>query len=59
MLQSARQLLDKYGQKGLRSLDSIPLASAISLRQEAQLFKTSDTLLNDFFLAENLPVTMP
>lgn len=59
LLQLAQQLLDTYGQRGLRSLDAIQLASAVSLRQEVQLFKTADTLLHSFFIAESLPVAIP
>lgn len=58
LLQLAGQLLDKYGTKGLRSLDSIQLASPVSIRDDVQLFKTADTLLNDFFIAESLPITV-
>ena len=54
----SRQLLDKYGQSGLRSLDSIQLASAILVQQEVQLFKTADVLLNALFVAEALPVSI-
>ena len=59
MIQAAQRLLDKYGQQGLRSLDAIQLASAVSLRQEVQLFKTADALLHSFFIAESLPVAIP
>ena len=58
LLQLARQLLDKYGQSGLRSLDTIQLASAVSVQQEVQLFKTADDLLNTLFIAESLPVSI-
>jgi predicted nucleic acid-binding protein len=46
LLELSRQLLDKYGQRGLRSLDSIQLASAITVKANVQLFKTADDLLN-------------
>lgn len=57
-LQLSRQLLDKYGQSGLRSLDTIQLASAITVQEEVQLFKTADALLNTLFIAETLPVSI-
>ncbi len=56
LLQLARQLLDKYGERGLRSLDAIQLASAVIVQQEVQLFKTADVLLSTLFVAEALPV---
>lgn len=55
---SARNLITKYGTKGLRTLDSIQLASAIAVKNIADLFLTSDTLLKDFFISENLPVKL-
>ena len=58
LLKLSRQLLDKYGQRGLRSLDAIQLASAISIKHDVQLFKTADDLLNTFFIAEALPVSI-
>ena len=58
LLELSRQLLDKYGQRGLRSLDAIQLASAISIKHDVQLFKTADNLLNTFFIAEALPVSI-
>ncbi|AUD04507.1 type II toxin-antitoxin system VapC family toxin [Spirosoma pollinicola] len=58
LLKLSRQLLDKYGQRGLRSLDAIQLASAISIKHDVQLFKTADDLLNTFFIVESLPVSI-
>ncbi|RZM01884.1 MAG: hypothetical protein EOO88_57545 [Pedobacter sp.] len=58
LLNLSRQLLDKYGHRGLRSLDAIQLASAIGLKHDVQLFKTADDLLNTFFIAEALPVSI-
>lgn len=54
--ESASHLLMKYGNTGLRTLDSIQLASALSFRGEESLFLTSDKLLNRFFREENLNV---
>lgn len=58
LLLLASQLLDKYGQQGLRTLDSIQLASAVSLRNDVHIFKTADTLLHEFFTQEALPVSL-
>ncbi|GAB2527314.1 type II toxin-antitoxin system VapC family toxin [Spirosoma aerophilum] len=58
LLELSRQLLDKYGQRGLRSLDSLQLASAITVKANVQLFKTADDLLNTFFTAETLPISI-
>ena len=52
----AKGLIHKYGMQGLRTLDSIQLATAISLKNECELFITSDKLLNSFFKQEALPV---
>jgi len=52
----AKDLIDKYGKQGLRTLDSIQLATAISLKSECELFITTDKLLHNFFLQESLPV---
>jgi predicted nucleic acid-binding protein len=51
----AATLLAKYGAKGLRTLDSIQLSTATSLRGQCDIFITSDKLLNNLFEEENLP----
>lgn len=56
IIEQARKLLTKYGNKGLRTLDSIQLSSAMILGDEVELFVTSDTLLKSFFEEERLPV---
>jgi hypothetical protein len=56
LLQLASQLIDKHGLNGLRSLDALQLASAVTARTEVTLYKTADRLLNDLFKAEGLPV---
>ena len=56
IMAQARSLIDKYGRQGLRTLDSIQLATAVSLIDECQLFVTSDKLLHSFFQQEHLPV---
>ena len=53
---SAIMLLNKYGSKeGLRTLDSIQLATAITLKLVVKLFKTSDKILLKLFELEKLP----
>ena len=52
----AKELTDIYGKQGLRTLDSIQLATAISLKNECGLFITTDKLLHSFFQQESLPV---
>lgn len=56
LLQTASQLIDKHGLNGLRSLDALQLASAVTARERVTLYKTADRLLNDLFKAERLPV---
>ncbi|WP_250630091.1 type II toxin-antitoxin system VapC family toxin [Rhodoflexus caldus] len=56
IIENAWALLKKYGHQGLRTLDSIQLATAISLRQEVTVNKTFDTLLEQLFVSENLPI---
>lgn len=45
----AEQLLDKYGKSGLRSLDSLQLASAVHNRKDIDLFEASDDKLKGLF----------
>ena len=52
--EQAGNLITKYGKQGLRTLDSIQLATALSLKNHASLFITSDKLLKDFFGKESL-----
>lgn len=54
---TANSLLKQYGPQGLRTLDALQLSAAISLRGQANLFKSADKLLESFFVAENLPVS--
>lgn len=55
IIEQARILTTKYGEKGLRTLDSIQLSSAITLRMEVKFFVTSDNLLKLLFQEEGLP----
>lgn len=54
VIEQARNLIIKYGALGLRSLDSIQLATAVSLQNKASLFVTTDKLLNAFLKQESL-----
>jgi predicted nucleic acid-binding protein len=56
IIEQARYLLSKHGREGLRTLDSIQLATSIMLKERIDLFKTTDNLLNKFYLAEGLPI---
>jgi uncharacterized protein len=58
IVQSACELINKYGVEGLRSLDSIQLATAVALKGKADLFLTSDKLLESLILKERLPTSM-
>jgi predicted nucleic acid-binding protein len=42
---SALVLLEKYWQDGLRTLDSIQLASAVSIKEQLDILFTADTIL--------------
>ena len=59
ILENARILIKKYGMQGLRTLDSIQLATCVTLSQYANTFFTADNLLNFFFKAEGLPTELP
>lgn len=52
----AGRLVSKYGLEGLRTLDNIQLATAVSLKKQVDVFFTSDNLLQSFFIAEGLPI---
>ncbi|MBF0546569.1 MAG: type II toxin-antitoxin system VapC family toxin [Candidatus Riflebacteria bacterium] len=54
IIKAANDLLMKYGKKGLRSLDSVQFASALTLREEDFIFITSDIILKSLFLEEKL-----
>jgi predicted nucleic acid-binding protein len=59
IVEQAQLLLDKYGSKGLRTLDSIQLATATCIGSAAALFKTCDNLLDSLLISESLPVALP
>ena len=56
IIEKAQLLITEYGTKGLRTLDSLRLATAVSLKQKAEVFITADKLLQDLFKIENLPM---
>ncbi len=56
IVESASHLLMKYGNRGLRTLDSLQLAAALTLRDEECIFLTSDKLLHTLFKEERLKV---
>lgn len=59
IIEQARNLVTKYGIKGLRTLDGIQLSSAIALAAAVELFVTSDNLLNSFLKEEGLQTENP
>jgi predicted nucleic acid-binding protein len=59
LLEQARQLVIKYGLEGLRTLDSIQLATCLLLAQEVAVFFTADKLLKTLLGAEGLPTELP
>jgi predicted nucleic acid-binding protein len=52
----AKDLVVKYGNKGLRTLDSIQLASAISVKSDIKLAITSDDLLSAIMTLEEIGI---
>lgn len=54
LIEDAFDLLNQYGGGGLRSLDSLQLAAARKVREEVNLFHTSDNLLFFFLRQEGL-----
>lgn len=55
LIEKAKILLSTYGKAGLRTLDSVQLATAVLLKDQVQLAQSSDKLLLGFFEAEGLP----
>jgi len=56
LLNTAALLLMRHGDKGLRTLDSVQLASALTLKDADCIFLSSDQLLLDFFKKEKLRI---
>ena len=59
IIELARVLTSKYKVEGLRTLDSIQLATSVSLIKQVDVFITADKLLKRLFQAENLPIELP
>lgn len=56
VLELAEKLITKYRIEGLRTLDSIQLASSMSLLSKADVFITADKLLNELMIKEGLQI---
>jgi len=57
IIKQAQELLMKYGSAGLRTLDAIQLACAMTLKDKSNIsFITADKLLHIFFKKEELRV---
>ena len=54
VIAKAQELIIKYGLNGLRSLDAIQLASAISIKSLVDVAFTGDILLKRFFTEEGI-----
>lgn len=59
IIEQARLLTSKYGTQGLRTLDSIQLATAVSLLSQVDIFLTADKLLKSLLVKENLLTDLP
>ncbi len=55
ILDVARQLIWKYGENGLRTLEALQLSAAIEVRTLVSKYFSSDKLLQSLFQKENLP----
>lgn len=56
-LETAKLLILKYGQIGLRTLDALQFASAIEVKEIVSKYFTADKLLLSLFEKENLPTS--
>ena len=56
IIANSKELIKKHGTKGLRTLDSIQLACAISKQSEINSYKTSDIVLKEIFRKEDLSI---
>lgn len=57
ILQNANNLItQKYGTTGLRTLDSIQLASVLAVKQQIDIAKTADVKLEQFFQEEGVNI---
>lgn len=56
VLTSAKEFVKIYGKKGLRTLDAIQLACAVTCKNDIDIYKTADNVLQSIFILENLPI---
>ncbi len=56
IIEDAQDLIKKYGDIGLRSLDSIQLASGLYVKDKDVKYITSDKLLKKCFIKEKLTI---
>jgi uncharacterized protein len=56
IIHSAKKFVTQYWEMGLRTLDSIQLACAVSLKGDADKFLTSDKILKRIMEKEGLPI---
>lgn len=56
IIENAKLLVNRYGTRGLRTLDSIQLSTAIYLSKQVEIFFTADKLLESLFIEEGLMV---
>ena len=54
MIYDARELISKYGNEGLRTLDSIQLASILEIKEKLAFVVTSDKLLRKIIELEGI-----
>lgn len=52
----ARDLIGKHWEKGLRTLDSIQLASVLTIKSEIEFMFTSDIVLSEISILEGIEV---
>jgi predicted nucleic acid-binding protein len=53
----SQKLIEKYGIKGLRSLDAIQFASAYTVREAIDFAISDDKMLNMFLLSEGIQIS--
>jgi uncharacterized protein len=58
IIRSAKELVTQYREMGLRTLDSIQLACAVSLKDKTDKFLTSDKILKKIMEKEGLSVVI-
>ncbi len=54
LITHSRELISKYGMKGLRTLDSIQLASILKTKEDISFVVTADNLLQAFVSEEGI-----